>query len=154
MDANVSNTESATTSLRRNLDQLRHWYGERTDHMNRQSIWLFLATLGCWSVSQPHLRLLSFLVTLCIFFYLAVDGLQTGSPAREIRLTIESDLTSPSISAEEKKARDQEYRELEHSVMSAANLKRSWLYWLTFTYWFASTVYFVVVFFRSLASAA
>jgi hypothetical protein len=154
MDTKHSKAESSATNLRRNLDRLRHWYGERTGYVNQQSIWLFLATLGCWSVTQPILRLLGLAVTFFIYCYLAVYGLQTGTPARELRSAIESDLVSPDVSAEEKRARNQEYSELETSVMSAANFKRSWLYWFTLAYWFASAVYFAVQFFRPATSAA
>ena len=154
MDTKTSKPETTAADLRRNLDRLRDRYSGRTDHMNRQSIWLFLATLGCWSVSQPHFQLLGLVVTLLLYFHLAVDGLQIGTPARDIRGEIESGLASPDVSTEERRARTQEYDELEKSVMSAANFKRSWLFWLTFTYWGASVVYFVVQLVRSVTGTA
>lgn len=36
--------------------------------LNDRGIWLFLATLGCWSVENAHMQILAFLITFYLFF--------------------------------------------------------------------------------------
>lgn len=35
--------------------------------LNEKGIWLFLATLGCWSVNNTHMQILAFLTTFILF---------------------------------------------------------------------------------------
>lgn len=54
-------------SYEKNLDQYRF-------ALNKESVWLFVATLGCWSVNTNRLmQILAFVVTL-IFFYSLVNS--------------------------------------------------------------------------------
>ncbi|MDI9044121.1 hypothetical protein MT442_22295, partial [Klebsiella pneumoniae] len=35
---------------------------------NTHGIWLFIATLGCWGVTEPSIRILAFVMLFFIFF--------------------------------------------------------------------------------------
>ncbi|EGQ7944433.1 hypothetical protein EEJ34_18770 [Vibrio cholerae] len=50
------------------VDSFSMFLIEYDKNLNIQGIWLFLATLGCWSVPEGGLRITAFLITLLIFF--------------------------------------------------------------------------------------
>ena len=37
---------------------------------NTHGIWLFIATLGCWGVTEPSIRILAFVILFFIFLFL------------------------------------------------------------------------------------
>ena len=37
---------------------------------NTHGIWLFIATLGCWGVTDPYIRMLAFIMLFIIFLFL------------------------------------------------------------------------------------
>ena len=37
---------------------------------NTHGIWLFIATLGCWGVTEPSIRILAFVMLFFIFLFL------------------------------------------------------------------------------------
>ncbi|NVC52865.1 hypothetical protein [Vibrio diabolicus] len=59
------------------LSELEEIYCESKPNLNEQGIWLFLATLGCWSVSGIGYQLIAIMITFYIFTSKAlprVDG--------------------------------------------------------------------------------
>ena len=50
------------------LDSFSKYLIEYDENLNIQGIWLFLATLGCWSVPEGWLRVTAFSITFLIFF--------------------------------------------------------------------------------------
>ncbi|ELL9332458.1 hypothetical protein RX455_004262 [Vibrio fluvialis] len=49
------------------VDSFSMFLIEYDKNLNTQGIWLFLATLGCWSVPEGGLRIVAFLITFLIF---------------------------------------------------------------------------------------
>ncbi|WP_284306497.1 hypothetical protein [Hydrogenophaga electricum] len=49
------------------LDEFRKHIKEYRKVSNDEGVWLFLSTLGCWSVTSPILQLAAFAVALIIF---------------------------------------------------------------------------------------
>lgn len=45
-----------------NIDRYR-------DSLNKEGVWLFLATLGCWSVNNPPIQLFAISITGILFTY-------------------------------------------------------------------------------------
>lgn len=46
-----------------------------TKNLNDSGIWLFLATLGCWGVNQPLVRVIAVILTFAIFTMKLFNGI-------------------------------------------------------------------------------
>ncbi len=49
------------------LDALKAHIAAYRSALNEEGVWLFLATLGCWSVSKPLLQIMAFGIAIMIF---------------------------------------------------------------------------------------
>lgn len=60
------------TEISNRLDQIDKVYLESRPNINEQGVWLFLATLGCWSVSGHGYQLLALAITFYMFLSKAI----------------------------------------------------------------------------------
>ncbi|WP_200906167.1 hypothetical protein [Citrobacter sp. CtB7.12] len=71
----------------------RHISGFRT-RANTHGVWIFISTLGCWSVDIPTLRLVAILLILFIFLYFIRLEQTDRRTFREISETIRSNINN------------------------------------------------------------
>ncbi|EGR5155468.1 hypothetical protein ATY37_20290 [Vibrio cidicii] len=55
------------TEISKCLDQLEKNYCNSRPQLNKHGVWLFLATLGCWSVPETYYQLAAVFITFYIF---------------------------------------------------------------------------------------
>ncbi|MGL4926142.1 MAG: hypothetical protein ACRC4K_04825 [Plesiomonas shigelloides] len=65
---------STYQSFEQDLKQLQLEVQNYNQNLNDSGIWLFLATLGCWSVSEPDIRLIATMCTLFLFGHKLITG--------------------------------------------------------------------------------
>ncbi|WP_254868989.1 hypothetical protein [Vibrio hepatarius] len=49
------------------IEDLKSQISSRYNILNLEAIWLFVATLGCWSVDQKYVQMLAILLVLVFF---------------------------------------------------------------------------------------
>lgn len=49
------------------INALSDYIDKAREEMNTKGVWLFLATLGCWSISQSFLQVAGYMLTLYLF---------------------------------------------------------------------------------------
>jgi hypothetical protein len=83
-------------------------YGKYIDffrsEVNTQGIWLFVATLGCWGVSNSLIRFFATFMLLFIFAYLVNEKNEEKRPFQKIEDEIKSFIESQLV-GDERKAR-------------------------------------------------
>jgi biopolymer transport protein ExbB/TolQ len=103
--------------------------------LNTQGVWLFLATLGCWSVPTSVVRVFALFLVAALFLWLA---LQTRSDRRsfpkriaELRAKVETEIEE----GDSRDARLLQLRKIEDIFAPQSVLKSSWPYLVTGIFW-------------------
>lgn len=71
---------------------------------NSQEIWLFIATLGCWSVNIPLIQVIAVILLFCIFIFNSKQEMTDKRAFHKIEKDIENDIDS-NLTGDTKKAR-------------------------------------------------
>ncbi len=61
-------TDEIRQDFIKRIDELRIQITSRYSTLNLEAIWLFVATLGCWSVNQPIVQIIALILVLVFFF--------------------------------------------------------------------------------------
>jgi hypothetical protein len=62
--------------------------------LNTEGVWLFLAALGCWSVAQPHLRLVAITIAVALFGHRLQSHLRDPEPFSRKLQTLDTRIQS------------------------------------------------------------
>ena len=73
--------------------------------INTEGIWLFLAVLGCWGVSDEAMQKTAFILTMIIFLFRVYQKLEDTRSFKEIYLDIEEQINESNLNEDIKKAR-------------------------------------------------
>ncbi|MGE5874037.1 hypothetical protein ACQJ1I_08380 [Klebsiella quasipneumoniae] len=71
---------------------------------NSQGIWLFISTLGCWSVNIPLIQIIAAILLFCIFIFNSKQEMTDKRTFHKIEKDIENDIDS-NLTGDTKKAR-------------------------------------------------
>ncbi|EPG4113952.1 TPA: hypothetical protein L9A40_001548 [Klebsiella pneumoniae] len=71
---------------------------------NSQGIWLFISTLGCWSVNIPLVQIIAAFLLFCIFIFNSKQEMTDKRSFHKIEKDIENDIDS-NLTGDTKKAR-------------------------------------------------
>ena len=71
---------------------------------NSQWIWLFISTLGCWSVNIPLIQIIAAFLLFCIFIFNSKQEMTDKRSFHKIEKDIENDIDS-NLTGDTKKAR-------------------------------------------------
>ncbi|HBS5668634.1 TPA: hypothetical protein MAK55_003198 [Klebsiella pneumoniae] len=71
---------------------------------NSQEIWLFISTLGCWSVNIPLIQIIAAFLLFCIFIFNSKQEMTDKRSFHKIEKDIENDIDS-NLTGDTKKAR-------------------------------------------------
>lgn len=71
---------------------------------NSQGIWLFISTLGCWSVNIPLIQIITAFLLFCIFIFNSKQEMTDKRSFHKIEKDIENDIDS-NLTGDTKKAR-------------------------------------------------
>lgn len=112
--------------------------------LNLEAIWLFVATLGCWSVSNDIIRVFSLSITFFLFSFQAYHRLPNKKSFEKIRMEAQREinaLPNPEI-------KDQYQKELDEIVSTklstSSAIAGSSIFFLCFSFWFLSVIYWAM----------
>lgn len=111
---------------------------------NIQGIWLFTATLGCWSVSVPWLQMVAALSLLFIFFFLVNDNVRDKRTFQQMKKDIEKDIET-SLSGDARMARLYQLGTVEkHRASLVVIIKQSPIFFVCYIFYAISIIYFFI----------
>lgn len=112
--------------------------------LNLEAIWLFVATLGCWSVNNDIIRVFSLSITFFLFSFQAYHRLPNKKSFEKIRMEAQREinaLPNPEI-------KDQYQKELDEIVSTklstSSAIAGSSIFCLCFSFWFLSVIYWAM----------
>lgn len=125
------------------IEDLKAQISNRYNVLNLEAIWLFVATLGCWSVSQPHIQILALLLVLVFFaFKISRDKKYELTSVTEMK-KIRKDLDESILEGDAKKARLHELEEINKNLFSLrAMYKSTPMFFIGYGFWGLCLFYF------------
>jgi hypothetical protein len=104
--------------------------------LNDEAVWLFLATLGCWSVTHIGLQAIALLLTWIIFYKRWIAFSKDIKSFDEWVQIIKDRIAQSSLPEDSEKARRFELAEFQKDVMSLPSaLKDGQVYFLCFLFY-------------------
>ncbi|MDR2212163.1 MAG: hypothetical protein LBE21_00855 [Pseudomonadales bacterium] len=91
-----------TNALSQQIEELSKRIEAHTSNLNKEAVWLFIATLGVWGVTEKFLQFIAVLTTLIIFISRVVVDPNQGSFYKQIKI-IKKTIKNLDISDEIKK---------------------------------------------------
>ncbi|MGK3498182.1 hypothetical protein [Citrobacter youngae] len=85
---------------------------EFRSQVNSQGIWLFISTLGCWSVNIPLIQVIAAILLFCIFIFNSKQDMTDKRAFHKIEKDIEKDIDS-NLTGDSRKARLYDLRLIE-----------------------------------------
>jgi hypothetical protein len=123
--------------------------------LNDEAVWLFLATLGCWSVTYSALQFVALQLTWIIFLKRMINrSKDTKSFAKWVQI-IEDRIEQTSLPEDSKKARLYDLEALKKNEMSMlTSLKRAWVFLLCCIFYILTLSFFTYTVVRPYVYAA
>lgn len=126
------------------VDDLRNRIISHHDNLEINAAWLFVATLGCWSVSQSHIRILAALIILFLFIKLVFAKKQAETVDKVIK-NLKSEIERSSIQEDFKKARYFDLDQISKDLLSYKVIpRRAPQFIICYVFWGISITYFTV----------
>lgn len=138
-DENISETHSLVED---ELNVLQQNINEYRKALNSEGVWLFLATLGCWSVTNLPLQLASFLLALVVFGDQMAKRYKESRSFSNMVQDLEKRISISLPEGDSQKARLYDLAIIKQKEMSTLNsLKNTRVFLLCWLFWGASLVY-------------
>ncbi len=113
--------------------------------LNQEGVWLFLATLGCWSVSNHILQFFAFLVAVMLFGERAKNRVKETRSFPKLVKALEARIVELLPEGDARKARLYDLSQFQETEMSALNsFKNTKIFFLCWSFYGASFVYLIV----------
>lgn len=106
------------------IDHLRNQVTARYDTLNTEAIWLFIATVGCWSIEYLLIKIIAMLL-VCYFLIQKVHGHQKPVDLfSDILEAIKTDIEKSSLEGDCRKARLYEIDDIEKNLLQFKSVYR------------------------------
>lgn len=132
------------STIEKEMQVLEEFVDNYRNLLNSESIWLFLATLGCWSVSQHNIQIFAFLITLYLFFERLSVFRDNSRSFKEYVQIIESRVNQLELND---KTRSEWFCYIENykncNISFSNNLKQTKIFLLGLSFYLFSFAYFV-----------
>lgn len=143
-DENIPETRS---TIEVELKVLQQNINEYRKALNGEGVWLFLATLGCWSVTNLPLQFVSFLLALIVFGDRMAKRYKESRSFSKMVRELENRISQSLPEGDSQKARLYDLAIIKQEEMSTLNsLKNTKVFLLCWFFWGASLVYTFVQF--------
>jgi len=104
----------------------QYWYS-----FNTEGVWLFLATLGCWSVNEPNIQVFAIVITAVLFSYRIYLKLPEKRSFKTISAEIQETITQTiGLDNDTGKARMYELEQINRVKLSLTNTIKSTIIFL------------------------
>lgn len=116
--------------------------------INTQGIWLFLGTLGCWSVGQPFIQIVAISTLLFIFSHLVNSELKDNRSFPRIEKDLEEQINTQSEAGLKNKLLDelQQAKNYRKSIKKIMNESKMFI--VCYLFYGLSVMYFTANFFN------
>ncbi|HGH8099633.1 TPA: hypothetical protein ACJOGZ_003685, partial [Vibrio cholerae] len=111
-------TDEIRQDFIKRIDELRIQITSRYSTLNLEAIWLFVATLGCWSVNQPIVQIIALILVLVFFSYKVSEDKTYSSTFVKVLKDIRKDIDNSILEGDVKKARLHEVDEIDKNLLS------------------------------------
>lgn len=111
--------------------------------LNLEAIWLFVATLGCWSVSQPYIQMLALILVFITFAFKVSKDRKYESSSSKIMNKIRDDLAESTLESDTKKARLHELDIVDKNLLGLKTIYKSTpIFLVGYGFWIVCLFYF------------
>ena len=93
--------------------------------INTEGIWLFLAVLGCWGVTDEVMQKTAFIMTMIIFSFRVYQKLEDTRSFKEIYLYIEEQIKESNLNEDIKKARLYDLNRIKNKSLRLSRMVKS-----------------------------
>ncbi|EGR1312119.1 hypothetical protein G6329_18030 [Vibrio cholerae] len=118
-------TDEIRQDFIKRIDELRIQITSRYSTLNLEAIWLFVATLGCWSVNQPIVQIIALILVLVFFSYKVSEDKTYSSTFVKVLKDIRKDIDNSILEGDVKKARLHEVDEIDKNLLSFVSISKS-----------------------------
>ncbi|ENM5791916.1 hypothetical protein V4V45_003831 [Vibrio mimicus] len=115
-------TDEIRQDFIKRIDELRIQITSRYSTLNLEAIWLFVATLGCWSVNQPIVQIIALILVLVFFSYKVSEDKTYSSTFVQVLKDIRKDIDNSILEGDVKKAR---LHEVDKNLLSFVSISKS-----------------------------
>ncbi|KFA99422.1 hypothetical protein [Vibrio sp. ER1A] len=107
------------------IEDLRGQITMRYNTLNLEAIWLFVATLGCWSVDQPIIQIIAIILVLIFFSSKISKDKKFESTFTKVLKDIKFDLEESFLEGDVKKARLHELDDIDKNLLGLRSIYKS-----------------------------
>ncbi|AIV05875.1 MULTISPECIES: hypothetical protein [Vibrio harveyi group] len=137
------------------IEDLRAQISNRYNTLNLEAIWLFVATLGCWSVSHPYIQIVALFLVLAFFSFKVSRDKKYNSTFVQVMADIRNDLDDSILEGDIKKARLHELDEIDKNLLGMSSIYKSTpMFLVGYGFWVVCLMYFgfnLIISFTSVA---
>jgi hypothetical protein len=103
--------------------------------LNKEGVWLFLATLGCWSVSHIFIQTYAIMITFILFSYRIYSKFNDITPLYSMRRSLEEKIKNELEESDTKKARLHDLYKIKDKKLSTLNtLKSTFIFLICYSF--------------------
>jgi hypothetical protein len=140
--SDTNNIIGNQTTIEAEMSALQQHIMDYRATLNQEGVWLFLATLGCWSVSNALLQHLSFILALVIFGDRMTKRLKDTRSFSKLIKTIEERIAHSLPEGDSRKARLYDLNMFQKGELSALNsFRNTYVFLLCWLFWGASFIF-------------
>lgn len=130
------------SGLKKEIEKLEADFSSWVSTLNNKSIWLFVATLGIWSVDYKLLQYLALVIIPVMFFWMALQEHKNLVPFKKRLKSIEQRVESQlELDSDEQKARKYDLIKFRGDISLGSVLKKAFIYWIAIIYYTATFIY-------------
>ncbi|EGR1146030.1 hypothetical protein WM008_23080 [Vibrio vulnificus] len=107
------------------IEDLRGQITTRYNTLNLEAIWLFVATLGCWSVDQSIIQMTALILVLVFFSSKVSKDKKFDSTFAKVLKDIKFDLEESVLEGDVKKARLHELDDIDKNLLGLRSIYKS-----------------------------
>lgn len=125
------------------IEDLRGQITTRYNTLNLEAIWLFVATLSCWSVNQSIIQLIALILVLVFFTSKISKDKKFESTFVKVLKDIKFDLEKSVLEGDVKKARLHELDDIDKNLLRLSSFYKSTpMFLMGYGFWIVSLLTF------------
>ncbi|ELK5320542.1 hypothetical protein Q6699_004181 [Vibrio vulnificus] len=125
------------------IEDLRAQISNRYNALNLEAIWLFVATLGCWSVNEQIIQMIALIIVLLFFSTKVSKDKKYDTTFIQISKDIRADLEMSVLEGDVKKARIHELDDVVRNHLGLTSIYKSTpIFLLGYGFWALSLMTF------------
>lgn len=141
----MENLEEVSLEYQEKINNLEVYVLEHYENLNLHAIWLFVASLGAWSISIPHIKIAAIAIIFYLFFTKVFENRSDKRPFKKMFSELREEVESSSLVGDARKARFYEINEIERQLLSLkGTIVLAPKFLICYSFWCVSFYYFVM----------